>query len=342
MAFLVSRKGSPYWQLRFIDAVSGQWTQKSTKMRTANRDETNKAKDLRDRYSIRQRACQSEPAAAAWSAWLPEYIDVRWGGSESTETKNRYHSVWRNWRVFLEQNGCLFPRQFTRSAVFDFLKWRQRETGPFVRRCGRNTAIFEIKVFGMWFDEAVRRGFCETNPCRQLGLSKDQPREKPEIPVNDIALIEQELTNEPEWMLISFKIAILHGVRLRATQVDLVKDVDWESLTVTFHEKGHNVYTVPMHPELTRLFSTLKEAGHGKACVLPINASRIWMRFFRRIKRPNYCFHCCRVTVITRLARNRVPENLAMKFVGHRSTEVHRAYQKIQPGDLTLCHLPVS
>lgn len=193
----------------------------------------------------------------------------------------------------------------------------------------------------MWIDEAIRRCYCEQNPCRKLGWSKDRPSEKPAITDEDIALIGRELEVEPEWMKISFQISIHHGTRLRATQVHLDNDVDWVRTTVTLHEKGGNTYTVPLHPALVTLFTKLKSAGCVRACELPYNPSKKWRQFFNRINRPQYCFHCCRVTVITRLARNNVPENLAMKFVGHRSTDVHRVYQKLRPDDLHICHVPV-
>ena len=194
----------------------------------------------------------------------------------------------------------------------------------------------------MWVDEAIQRGYCERNPCQRLGLTKDRAAEKPDISDADLALIARELDYEPEWMKISFRIAIHHGVRLRATQVNLESDVDWNRMIVTFREKGGIIYAVPLHPNLIPLFRELKAAGRGRTCELPTNASKKWMCFFKRIQLPQYCFHCCRVTVITKLARNGVPENLAMKFVGHRSADVHRIYQKLRADDLQLCHLTVS
>ena len=68
--------------------------------------------------------------------------------------------------------------------------------------------------------------------------------------------------------------------------------------------------------------------------------ARNWHRFFRRIGLPHLSFHCTRVTVITRLARAGVPEQQAMRFIGHATLEVHRIYQKLKPGDLSSARLP--
>ena len=70
---------------------------------------------------------------------------------------------------------------------------------------------------------------------------------------------------------------------------------------------------------------------------MPAQRARNWHRFFRKIGLPHISFHCTRVTVITRLARAGVPEQQAMRFIGHATLEVHRIYQKLKTGDLSDC-----
>src|SRR6185436_14927826 len=101
-----------------------------------------------------------------------------------------------------------------------------------------NTVLFEVKLMAMVIDEAMRRGYCHKNPCRQLKERKHPPKIKPEISECDIPLIERELALEPEWMPVAFAIAIRHATRLRATSIHLERDVDWNAKRITFHEKG--------------------------------------------------------------------------------------------------------
>jgi integrase len=204
-----------------------------------------------------------------------------------------------------------------------------------------NTALFEIKIMAMILDEAKRRGFCHENPCRNLKLKKNKPDPKLVITEADIELIRRELLAEPEWMRVSFEIAILHGTRLRATCINLERDVDWKTRRITFHEKGGKIFTVPIHPELLPVLEKLKASGRTTTCDIPKDASKKWRRFFKRIGRKDYCFHCCRVTVITRLAQSGVSEAKAMKYVGHACTEIHRQYQALSVEDLACCHEPL-
>lgn len=207
------------------------------------------------------------------------------------------------------------------------------------RVCCHNTALYELRLLAKLLDEAKLRGYCQDNPCRSLQIRKEPPKVKPEILEADIQLIRARLKSEPEWMRVSFEIAIHHGTRLRATSVSLASDIDEGFRSITFHEKGQKVFTVPLHPKLVPLIMRLKAAGQARTCDIPMDASKQWTRFFRQIGRPKYCFHCTRVTVITRLCRSGVPEAKAMKFVGHSSTLIHRVYQRLRSDDLCCCHL---
>lgn len=97
-------------------------------------------------------------------------------------------------------------------------------------------------------------------------------------------------------MRVSFEMAIHQGTRLRATQVDLHQDVDWAAGTITFHEKGNRLLTVPIAPELRPLLERRRDEGHRFSCLLPRAASTAWRSFFNKMGRKDFCFHCCRVT----------------------------------------------
>ncbi|MDR1282262.1 MAG: hypothetical protein LBK99_15785 [Opitutaceae bacterium] len=94
------------------------------------------------------------------------------------------------------------------------------------------------------------------------------------------------------------------------------------------------MFTTRLYPGLAPLIRQLQEAGASHLCVLPRMASKDWWLFFRRLKMSHLCFHCTRVTVITRLARAGMPIQQAMRFVGHASAVVHQIYQCLQALDL--------
>lgn len=58
------------------------------------------------------------------------------------------------------------------------------------------------------------------------------------------------------------------------------------------------------------------------------------LNLFRcELKLGHLCFHCTRVTFITRGARAGVPESAMMKMVNHASKEIHRIYQRLADAD---------
>lgn len=199
------------------------------------------------------------------------------------------------------------------------------------------TALGEVKLLGLILGEAKERGLVRANVCRGLGIKRERGRIKPEFTDDQIWAIREALANWPEWMRICFEISIHHGTRLRATQIDLLRDIDWENRRITFHEKAGKVFTVPAHLDVFRLLEQRRNAGAQMACELPKGPSKAWRKFFDSIDLTEHCFHCCRVTVISRMARAGVPEAKAMKFVGHASTEIHRIYQRLRAEDLDDC-----
>lgn len=199
------------------------------------------------------------------------------------------------------------------------------------------TALSEVKLLGLLVGEAKERGLVRTNVCRNLGIKRDRGRIKPDFTDAQIQTIREALLNWPAWMRICFEISIHHGTRLRATQIDLHRDVDWENRRITFHEKAGKVFTVPAHRDVFRLLEQRRKLGATKACELPKGPSKAWRKFFDSVGLTEHCFHCCRVTVISKMARAGVSEAKAMKFVGHASTEIHRIYQRLRVEDLNDC-----
>ncbi len=157
---------------------------------------------------------------------------------------------------------------------------------------------------------------------------------------DEVSKIRKELKRKkwPDWMSVAFEIAIRQGCRLRETSLSM-RDIDLErkSPTITFNAKGGKRFTTALHPELIPMIKKWKAEGREKTCEMPLMPSKYWWQLFKKLKMRHLCFHCTRVTVITRLARAGVPISQAMRFVGHASETIHRVYQRLTADDLDPC-----
>ena len=176
--------------------------------------------------------------------------------------------------------------------------------------------------------EAVESDYADSNPCSRLGIRKEPVAEKPAITPNEHQAILNALKSEPEWMTISYQIAWHQGCRFGETCLPLSK-IDLQRGTITFHAKGGKDFTAPLAKELRPLFERLKQQGKQTTFKMPPMPSKQWWQFFKRIGLPHLCFHCTRVTFITRCYQRDIPEHVVMKLVGHASTTVHRVYPRL-------------
>lgn len=280
-----------------------------------------------------------------FGAWAHAFLENHYRTTPRTLQRmlNAYDWI----RLFITEHDLHHPAAVRYTDANRYLEWRvalRRHNG---NRITRNTAILELKVWGILMGEAVKRGFASVNPFLRMGLKRDAPKQKPEISADEITTIRAALRrregNQPigeRWMTVCFEIALHQGCRLRETQLPLTA-VDFAAGTIQFTAKGRNgrpnVFTTALHPELRPLLVALRDAGATTTCTLPRMASTAWHAFFRELKLDHLCFHCTRVTVITRLARAGVPIQQAMRFVGHASEAVHQIYQRLKSEDLTLC-----
>jgi integrase len=347
------RPDSPYWCISYSSPTKLRRVHERTRFRL---DDLANGKRNALRYAAEKSAeaeiLRTGRKGEAWEAWAPDYLKVRYGGSAVPPplTYVRYRTAWERLSEYLAEVGCRTPADLTYSIAAGFIEWacaRRRRSG---RRLSRNTAISEFVVLGIIQREAVRRGFAQGNPCHRAELRRVPRKEKPEITDAQFELIERRLAEKEghlplvdRWMTISFAIAKCHGTRSSATQIPM-SSIDFAAGTIRFSEKGSGqgkkVYTVAIHPALLPLLTNLRDAGATQTCSLPAGKSQEWTRFFHAPDAPelhNLCFHCCRVTVITRLARAGVPIQQSMAYVGHASATVHRIYQRLQAQDLSRC-----
>ncbi len=340
------RTGRPCWYISYWDPATMKRKHATTRYRIDDPSSHKLALRLAMEKAQASAAFRAAAPAEVWSSWVERYLADRYRGQP--KTLQRYSSAWDWWRVYLQELKLDHPAAVRYKHVLGFIDWRSRQR----RHCGklvtRNTALTDLKVFGLIFREAVRRGFAPTNVVERLGLRRDPPAEKPEITDAEANLIRQLLVAregglplQDRWMTITFEIALHHGCRLSETQVPM-SAIDLQRGTIRFSAKGKNgvakVYSNQIHPAIRPLLEKLKETGASITCRHPQMASKEWHLLLKgHPDLKHLCFHSTRVTVITRLARAGVPIQQAMAYVGHASQTVHRIYTRLKAEDLTLC-----
>jgi integrase len=326
MASLYRRKDSRFWWVKYFD-LSGARRQESTKLRIDRPHETRRAHDLRRELSLREHDKLS--IGEAWEEWVPRFLEQRYGATP--RTLQRYQNSWRNLSAFLREREIYVPRQLSRQQVREFIDWRQeRHPELGVYEVSKNTALHEIKLLRIVMNEAMVSGFCNVNPCTRLDVKRDPPPRKPRISDAEHKKILEALKKEPEWMQISYAIAWEQGCRFSETCLPL-KDVDLRRGVIGFRTKGQkdSIAEFPLSPNLRPLFQRLIRDKRKATFELPTMPGKAWWRFFKRIKLPHLCFHCTRVTFITRCYEAGIPRDSVMRLVGHSSTAAHEIYPRL-------------
>jgi site-specific recombinase XerD len=335
MASLYKRPNSPYYWIKYKDEA-GEHQQHTTGYRHAVPSQRKKAQLLLNQKRLIELKTDKGITGDAWKLWVEDHLNKAYGSKP--KTLERYKISWRCLSAYFTDKKIIRPMQLTFHLCEEYLSWRiagQPHLGFY--KCSHNTALYDLKVLHRICKYAIQRKFIDHNPASSMGISKEIPREKPELSDMDIALIREKLLElkMPDWMSISFEIAIHQGCRLAETSMPLSK-IDLKKKTIRFKAKGGKDFTAPLHPKLVPTIKKLIKTGQSKTCELPRLPSKEWWRFFKKIglHQKGVCFHCTRVTVITRLIRAGKPENVVRKIVNHASTEVHRIYQRLGVDDV--------
>ena len=334
MASLFKRKLSKFWWVKFRDPITGNTKRESTKCRVGVGIETRRAREIEGEKTALENKAVNISNSQTWDAWVPAYLEQRY--EISPKTLHRYLICWKTLSVYLDHRKVAYPSQLKHADVMNYVTWRQHPTIRGIYAASRLTALLEIKMLRVLMDEAIRRKMASANPCERLGLKRGDVPEKPAITNEELIVIRENLRTEPEWMRISFEIAIHQGCRFAETCLPLSR-VDTKTRRISFDAKGGKFFTTELNEGLIPLMDWLKSQKRVLTYEMPTQAARIWTRFFRKIGLPRLCFHCTRVTVITNLCRAGIPEGQAMRFIGHASYAVHRIYQRLQVEDVHAC-----
>ena len=133
---------------------------------------------------------------------------------------------------------------------------------------------------------------------------------------------------------MSFTIALHTGCRLRETRLRMSL-VDFDRMTISFESpKGgrSKAFTRPLPTALEPTLRPLVDRVFSHD--FPAQPSRCFQNFFKRVGIRDVCFHCLRVSYVTRLHRAAVPVSAAMRLVNHSSEAVHRIYQRLNVEDV--------
>lgn len=341
------RKDSPFWWIAYQCPKKGIRVGESSRRRRDDPMGFKQALDIAREKAEDSRATTGELSVAAWVRWVPEWLTLKYGDRPRTVHAERHR--WRFLHAFLTERKVWVPGDVTYQLGLDFLAWRQKHKTR-SGKGGFNNALGELRMLGRIMREAVRRGFVKASPLERMGLKRHKSPEKPEITDAVVATIRTALKEREghmaitdRWMTVSFEIALHQGCRLSETSLPLDL-IDEAAGTITFHQKGDRIFTTRLHDGLRPLIAELRAAKATMTCALPRMAAKQWHWLLKgRPERnqpavaPGICFHCTRVTVITRLARAGVPIQQAMRFVGHADETIHRIYQRLQTPDLDRC-----
>lgn len=332
MASIYRKKNSPFWFIQFVDS-NGKRRNKSTGLRATSPGETVKARALRAQLEAHELNRSEANDEGGWDGWVPQFLERH---CQSRKTYERYTAAWNWLALWLQLSKLHSPRTLTYRRALDYIDWRTAYKKKSGKTVGRNTAVFELKTLALILSEAVRLGHLEANPLARLKLRRDKAPKKPEIGDEELARILTALPAEPEWMQVSFAIALHTGCRLRETRIP-VEVIDFEERKITFPSpKGgeDRAFSVPMPTALEPLLREIKAGKRRFTVDFPFQPSRRWQQFFVKLKMPHLCFHCLRVTYVNRLRRAGVPRESAMRLVNHASELVHKIYQRERVEDV--------
>ena len=335
MAYLYRKNRSPFWYVVHFDD-HGNEVHKSTKLRADDPNQTLEAKAMRADLEAKEHRGAPVAGKDGWDTWVVKYLKRH---CESPLTLERYMDAWKWLGMWLQTERYHSPRAITYRNALEYIDWRVNHKKKSGKKAGRNTAIFELKTFAMIMGEAVRLGHTNANPLASLKLKRDKPAKKPELTDDEITAIQKALKDEPEWMQVSFDIALHTGCRLRETRIarDCV-DLAENKITFAAPKGGEDrAFSIPMPSALRPLFERLfgdKKNKREFTLEFPFQPSRRWQQFFIVIKKPHLTFHCLRVTYVNRLRRAGVPREAAMRLVNHSSELIHQIYQRERVDDV--------
>lgn len=346
MASLYPKPNSPFWYITFKDA-KGARLNRSTGLRRDSAKETAKAKTLCAQISekeIQGGVVNSANVNMDGWQWVAKFLRDH---CRNPDTLKHYSNQWDWIQLFIVEKRLIHPNRIKFEHGQDYIDWRTTFKKKSGNTVSHNTARLEVKLFSLIMTRAERLGYCSSNPLVRLGIRREESEEKPEITDEEFAIILPALEKEaaenkrdkkdnPAWMQRAWLVSMHTGCRLKESRLE-VRLLDFNRDTITYGKpKGgrKRAFSIPMPPALKPLLKEWAREGNAFIFDFPFQPSRAVGQFLHRLGLDHLCFHCLRVTYITRLARANVPLSVAMRLVNHASTLIHRIYQRLSVEDV--------
>jgi hypothetical protein len=211
MAFLLRKKRSPFFYIRYRDLETGRWKDENTKLRVDHPKEALKAvKEANRRTS--EEAVVRPSRGENFQDWAFHYISEHY---HHPDTRKRGLYFWSTLQVWLHENGIRHPREIAYRHAQEYMNWR---TGPGGEHAGWNTARHEVKFLSFLMNEAIRRGYSEANGLALARLPIRATKQKRELKISEIAAVRKALSEGEPWMATAFELQLHLGCRFSETK----------------------------------------------------------------------------------------------------------------------------
>ena len=355
MASLYKQPKSPFWWISYRDPVTNLVTRKSTGLRIGVGADTRRAQQIRAEKSLAECSAAS-PVVGRWDLWVERFINDQVNG----RSRERYLTAWRTLSMFLAEKQIVTPSAATYQNCSEYIAWREtpdQSNGKY--KATRNTAILEFKILRWLLREAVKRGYCTSNPAREVVVKRAQRKVFPDYSDDQLqkiwAAIQTEAEPDRTRFANSFAISLLHGVRLNETNINPMTDLNLAGPipTVRFFQKGGKERLKPLHPQLLPFFKKLQSAKATETYPMTRQDERLkwgnkwtkfWVRHNFKETNPNGCFHSLRITVENVLREAGIPKEIRESYLSHEHghQDVNASYDRVKVKEMLSCHTPLS
>lgn len=332
MAFLIERKQSPYWTLRYRDLETGKWRNKCLKLRRDDPRATIRAnkealKSTEKEKSIRRVIGEN------FVDWVPEYIRSHYKNPRSVL---RYGYVWSTVGTFLKEFKIGHPREVKYEHAGLYLDWRKSGGAS------HNTARMEVKFLSFLLSEAIRREFLDRNVIALARIELEPASVKKELTDADIQAARRAFANDKDrpWMAVAFEILMNLGCRFTESRISRDR-IDFEKRTIQIVDSKRQptdprkYFMVPLSESFAAFLKGIKWIDGYTLPDFTPPKDRTMGRDFNRVlyRATGATSHSCRVTFISRCHRAGLSEMEAMRLVNHSTRVVHRIYSRMNVED---------
>jgi site-specific recombinase XerD len=330
MAFLLRKKRSPFFYIRYRDLETGGWKDENTKLRADHPKEALKAVREANRRTSEE-AVVRPSRGENFQDWAFYYISEHY---RNEETKKRALYFWSTIAVWLHESGLKHPREVEYRHAQEYMNWRTGEGGE---HAGWNTARHEVKFLSFLLNEAIRRGYTESNGIALARLPLRAAKLKREIKTEEIGPVRKALAEGEPWMATAFELQLHLGCRFSETRLSK-KQINLKAGTITITDAKRQEtddrknFTVPINPQLDAFLQAIPWYDGFTLPPLHRTMNRDYNALLNKGAR-GLTSHCLRVSFVSRCHRSGLGEHEAMRLVNHSTRLVHRMYSRLNVED---------